>query len=141
MSTIVQRIADELRESLLRRDAERTGILRLLKSAFKNEAIEKRIPDTELPDDVAIAVLRREAKKRKDAITAYKQGAREDLATKEASELKAIEEYVPAELSSEQIQQILEEVVAEHSLMPPFNFGALMGLVMKKVAGQADGGG
>lgn len=130
-----QQIDEDFKSALREKDADRVGVLRMLKSAIKNKSIEK---GGELVDADVIAILRSEVKKRKDAIGLFKQGQREDLADKETAEIAVIEPYLPAQMSEgairEVISAVLESLPAEQQ-----NFGSVMGVAMKRVAGQADG--
>lgn len=112
---------------------ESIATLRLLQSALHNKKIELL---RDLEDEEVLDVIRKEAKKRKEAIEAYEKGGREDLRKKEESELKILEKYLPAELSDEELKKIAREVVLEVGK----NFGSVMGKIMGKVGGRADGG-
>lgn len=107
--------------------------LRMVKSAFKNQAIELRKP--ELSDAEAILILRRELKKRLDSIQAFHEGGRPELAAQEQVELDIIKKYLPPELSDADIAKVIDEVLASGVN----NFGQVMKEVMQKLQGQADG--
>ena len=107
--------------------------LRMVKSAFKNQAIELRKPELDEPE--AILILRRELKKRLDSIQAFNSGGRPDLAAKEQGECEIIKKYLPPELSETDINQAIEAVLATGVN----NFGQVMKEVMQKLQGQADG--
>lgn len=117
-------------------DQSKVDVLRLMKAAMKNAEIELRVKT--LDDTQAITVLTREAKRRKESITMYAQGGRAELAALESAELEMISHYLPAQLSDEQLQAIVTDVIAE--LKPTVkDFGKVMSAVMAKVKGQADG--
>lgn len=111
----------------------------MLKTSLKNFAIAKRTPEPSLTDEQVVGVIRQEAKKRKESIVAFTNGGRSDLADKERRELGILEAYLPANMSGDELRAIILTVVEEEKLSTPFQFGRLMGLVVKKVAGRADG--
>ncbi len=148
--TLVQKIEQDLIESqrakqqsktavLRLKQQSKTAVLRLMKNALKNAAIEKRLDLAEMPDEQVVAVMRTEVKKRKEAIDAFMKGGRPELAKNEQDELAMIESYLPAFMPADEVKKIIDEVVSEQQLHPPYQFGMLMGAVVKKIAGRADG--
>lgn len=137
--SLLTTIEADLRESLKARDEVRTGTLRMLKTNLKNTAIAKMVREDALAETDAIAVVRQEIKKRKEAVEAFRAGGRAELSQKEAAELAILEKYLPAQLGEAEITKLIADTVAESALTAPFQFGALMGAVVKKVAGRADG--
>ncbi len=117
-------------------DKERAQVLRSLKAALKNEMIAVRT--SELTEEIGLAVLKREIKKRKEALDIYQKEGREDLASQEQFELEVLQEYMPSLLSQEEIEQIIEKVYSD---LPEENrnFGQVMKGVMAEVKGRADG--
>ncbi len=117
-------------------DKERAQVLRSLKAALKNEMIAARV--SELTEEIGLAVLKREIKKRKEALDIYQKEGREDLASQERFELEVLQEYMPSLLSQEEIEQIIEKVYSD---LPEENrnFGQVMKGVMAEVKGRADG--
>ena len=107
--------------------------LPLINSQIKNKEIDAK---RELTDEEAIKLLQGEAKKRKESIAAYSRGGRQDLADKEQYELLIIEEYLPKQLTDEELKAIITEVKSSN---PNGDFGTLMKAVMAKVAGRAEG--
>ena len=130
------RILEELKAAMKARDNLRMSVIRGLKSDLKYKEIEI---GRDLTDEDCIAVLRSAAKKRKDAIEAFKKGGRGDRADEEEAELAIIKEYLPTELSDEQLATLVDEVVAEIGAEGPKDFGGVMKAAMAKVAGRADG--
>ncbi len=129
-----------------RREAHEQGKLRLttlslLLAALQNEAIALRAKEQGLSDEQVIAVVRREVKRRKDAIELYLKGGREELADKEKSELVMIKKYLPEELSEAELQKIVKEVIAEMGAGAAVasQFGMVMKAVMAKTRGRSDG--
>ncbi|MFH1610447.1 MAG: GatB/YqeY domain-containing protein [Patescibacteria group bacterium] len=129
----------ELKEFLKNKDTEKVTLLRMILSAFQNEAIAKKKQEEGLNEEEEIQILKREVKKRKDSIEQYTSGGRQDLADKEKQELDFIQKYLPEEMSEEEIKKIVEEVITSMGEVAPSQFGQIMSQVMAKTKGQADG--
>ncbi len=117
-------------------DKDRAQVLRSLKAALKNEMIAAKT--TDLTEEIGLAVLKREIKKRKEALDIYQKEGREDLASQERFELDILQEYMPTLLSAEEIEAVIEKVfntLADSER----NFGQVMKGVMAEVKGRADG--
>ena len=130
---LLTKLQEDLKTALKGGDSFKIGTIRLLVAALQNEQIAKG-KDKELSDEDAQGVLRKEAKKRKESIAIYKEAQRSDLADQEEKELNLIAEYLPAELTDEELGKIVQETVASGEE----NIGKLIGAVMGKVAGKAD---
>ncbi|HPA25606.1 MAG TPA: GatB/YqeY domain-containing protein [bacterium] len=137
---LTTQITNDVKEAMKAKDAQTVSVLRMVLSAFNNEAINLMKKDEGLNDEEALKVLKKEVKKRKDSIEQYKAGNREDLAEAEVKELIVLEKYLPAEMGESEIKQIVEEVIGEMGgSVAPSQFGAVMKAVMAKTAGSADG--
>jgi uncharacterized protein YqeY len=139
---VKQKLMDDLVASMKRRDKLRTGCLRMLRSKVLEREVAlrpKKGADYELEDEEALQVISTYAKQRKDSIKSYRQGNREDLAAKEEAELKIIEEYLPTQMSAEELRPIVDEAIAESGATSPKDMGQVMKLVMARVQGSADG--
>lgn len=134
---LLDKIQSDLREAQLSRDETRVSTLRLLLSEIKNQEIAV---GTVLSDEDVILLIRKEAKKRKEASAGFRSGGREDSALKEEAELKVLESYLPAQLPNEELTKIVEEVINEMGASSMADMGKVIGAVMGKVKGQADGG-
>ena len=119
-------------------DPVRLEALRFLRSALMARAKDLRLVE-DLSDAESMAVISKEIKKRRDAITAFTQGGRSELAAKEQAEADLLQTYMPPQLAETAINQLITEAVAEAGMTPPYDFGRLMGVVMKKIANRADG--
>ncbi|MFZ6036398.1 MAG: GatB/YqeY domain-containing protein [Patescibacteria group bacterium] len=133
--SIRDRIEADIKEAMTRKEADRLSVLRLLKNALHNRGIADRTQA--LSEDTVLKVLKSEAKKRKEAMAAYQQGNRPELAAQEAAELRIIESYLPAQLDEAAIGSIVDAVLAEQESVP--QFGVVMKAVMARTKGQADG--
>jgi len=115
------------------------SVLRLLKAALKNAAIEKVGADGELTDADAIAVIRKQVKQRQDSIESFEKGGRADLAEKEKAEIVVLSNYLPQAMSAEELQKIVAESIAEVGATSRAQMGVVMKALQPKVAGRADG--
>ncbi len=114
-------------------------VLRNLKSIIQNKKIELKSKGEELNETHIVKLLKKQAKKHKESIEAFKKGERDDLAEKEEEELKVLSKYIPEELSDEKIIEAVEDVVSEIGVKSKKVFGQVMGKSMKKLEGKADG--
>jgi len=133
------RIDEDLKEAMKARQTDRVAVLRMLKSAVKNAAIEKGGADTRLDDASAFAVVRKEVKKREDSIESFKKGNRLDLAGREESELAVLKAYLPEPLSPAEIDALVSECVRETGATSKAQMGVVMKLATARAAGRAEG--
>lgn len=129
-------IMNDIKDSMRAKDMAKLNALRMVQSAFKNREIELR-PDP-MSEDEHIAVLKKLAKQRKESIEQYKAANRQDLVDAESAELKLIEQYLPAQMSKEQIEKIVTEVIAAVGATSVKEMGAVMKEVQARTAGTAD---
>lgn len=117
-------------------DTKLTGLLRFLTAQIQSKQKEKfGAKEGTLSDEEVLDVLKREAKKRKEAISLFEQGGRKDLADKEKEELELMSKYLPAELGKEEIRKVVKEIVSSGVT----DFGKTIKEVMARLKGQADG--
>ena len=134
---LLDQIQSDLKQSQLSRDETKVSTLRLLLSEIKNSEIAK---GGELSDEDIVSVVQKEVKKRREASVAFRSGGREDSAVKEEAEAKILESYLPTQLSSEELTKIVETTINEVGATSVSDMGKVIGLVMNKVKGSADGG-
>ena len=120
-----------------KRELER-GALRMLLAALKNKNIELGSGE-KLADEQIFQVIKSEVKKRKDSVNSFIAGNRQDLADKEKEEIEILKKYMPAELSKEEIEKAVAEVISSLGEVSMGDFGKVMGAVMGKLKNQADG--
>ena len=118
------------------READEAAALRLMLSALRSAAIEAR---RDLTDEEAVAVLQREAKKRREAEQAYRDAGRDERADREAFELAVIGRFLPAGLGPAELARLVDEAVAATGATGPRELGKVMGRLMPAVKGRADG--
>lgn len=133
------RIDEDLKEAMKARQADRLAVVRMLKSAIKNAAIEKGGADTRLDDASAFAVVRKEVKKRQDSIESFHKGNRPDLAAREQSELEVLNAYLPPPLSPAELDALVAECVRESGATSKAQMGVVMKLATARAEGRADG--
>lgn len=139
MGTLKQRLADDMRQAMRDRDQATLGTLRMALSAVKSEEVGGKAA-RELSDDEVVAVLTREAKKRREAAEAYRQGGRPELAERELAEEQVLARYLPAQLTDEELADLVRRVLTEQGLSGMKAMGPAMKAVQPVVAGRADGG-
>jgi uncharacterized protein len=134
--TLIGRIEEELKQATLARDAERRDALRLILSSLRSAEKELQRP---LKADEELQVLQRERKRRTEAAEAFRAGGREEQAEAEERELEVLEEFMPEPLSEEELEEIVDDVIAEVGATSMRDLGRVMADVMPQVAGRADG--
>ena len=137
MATLADTIREQMTTSWKAGDLPRRDALRLLLSAFKYTEIEMGHP---LEDADTVRVLQKEAKQRRDSITEYEKANRADLVAKEQVELTVIEEFLPQQMSDDDLRALVREVIEEFGAAGPSDLGKVMRPLLAKVAGRADGG-
>jgi uncharacterized protein YqeY len=135
--SLQQRVNDELKSSMLARQAVRTGTLRMLKAALGYAQIEKKTET--LSDADVMAMIQREAKKRRDSIEEFEKAGRTEMAANEKAELEVLTEYLPKALSAEELESLIREVITEVGATSKKDMGAVMKVAQSKVDGRADG--
>lgn len=136
--SIKEEIMDDFKDAMKAQDKERKNTLKRIKSAIRNEEIERG--DDELSDDEVRSILSKQAKNHKESIEQYEDGGRDDLVEKEKRELEIVQEYLPEELSDEELENMVDEVIDEVGASDMSDMGDVMDAIMPKVRGRADGG-
>lgn len=131
-----EKIAEDLKNAIKAKDELRISCLRILKTSVKNKQVEKR---RELNDGEIHTVISSLIRKAKEAQEEFKRGDREDLALKEEKEIDIFYEYLPQQLTPEEIEKTLQEIISELSAKDPKDLGNLMKAAMARMAGQAEG--
>jgi uncharacterized protein YqeY len=135
--SLKEQITEDMKTAMRAKDAERLGTIRLLLAAMKQKEVDERI---ELDDVMVVAIVDKLVKQRKDSVTAFTEGGRQDLADKEASEIKVLEAYLPKRMSAEEVAVEVKAIVAELGASGPGDMGKVMGAVKTRLAGKADMG-
>jgi uncharacterized protein len=132
----IETIEGELREAMKARDEDRRDALRLILNALKGSEKELQRP---LSEEEELQVMQRERKRRLEAAEAFRTGGREEQAASEERELAVLEEFMPAPLAEEEIEDIVDDVIAEVGATSMADLGRVMADVMPQIAGRADG--
>ncbi len=130
------KLLNDMKAAMKSGDKLTVETIRMMRSQVKNVSISK---GEELEDDDVVVVLTKEAKKRKESLEMYQQGGRDDLAEKEAAEIKIISAYLPEMLSEEDLEQIVRKAIDDASAESMSEMGKVMGAVMPQIKGRADG--
>lgn len=137
--SLYETIGTHLVEAMKSGDTLRRDTLRLLQSAIKNVAIEKRKATAEFSDSEVRDVVKRLVKQRKDSVEQFRRGAREDLALKEEAELSLLSAYLPQAMAEDELRTLVASALEESRITAKSQIGQAMGVAMKKVAGRALG--
>jgi uncharacterized protein YqeY len=137
-----EQITEDMKTAMRAKDSERLGTIRLLLAAMKQKEVDERV---ELDDAAVVAIVDKLIKQRKDSLAAFTQAGRDDLAAKEASELKVLEGYLPQRLSADEVAAEVKTIVAALAAelgraAGPGDMGKVMGAVKAALAGKADMG-
>ncbi|MFK7993037.1 MAG: GatB/YqeY domain-containing protein [Granulosicoccus sp.] len=135
MSDTRQRILDDIKTAMKAGDKPRLAVLRLMSAAIKQREVDERI---ELDEENVIAILDKMLKQRRESITQYSQAGRDDLVAQEQTESELIQTYLPAQLSDEEINQIVDTAVSDSGAASVKDMGKVMGLVKPQMQGRAD---
>jgi uncharacterized protein YqeY len=134
-----EKLQSDLTDAIRARDEVKSGTVRMLLAAITTEEVAGKAARV-LNDAEIITVLSREAKKRREAVEAYTQAKRDDLANKEKAEAAVIALYLPEQLSEDQLKQMITEAIAKTNAAGPAGMGLVMKELQPKIAGKADGG-
>ena len=138
--SIFETIKTDLKEAMKAKDTDRLNVLRGILSAFTNELVATgKTPQDTVDDELAMKVLMRASKQRKDSIEQFVAGGRPELADSEKTELAIVEKYLPAMMSEDEIKKVVEAKKAELGVTDKTKAGVLTGAIMKDLKGKADG--
>jgi uncharacterized protein YqeY len=133
--SLKDQITDDMKAAMRAKESERLATIRLLIAEIKRKEVDERI---ELTDAQVLAVVEKMIKQRKDSITQFENGGRQDLADKEKAELAVLSAYMPAGLSDEEVAAEVAAAVAASGAAGPQDMGKVMGILKPKLAGRAD---
>jgi uncharacterized protein YqeY len=134
----MEKIAEDMKVAMKSRQQLRLETLRTLRAVLLEKQVEKRPSGGMTPED-EVAVMISAAKKRKESITIFRDNGRDDLADQETKELEIIQEYLPKQLSEEEISDFVKKIIADVGAASAKDFGKVMPVVMKELKGKADG--
>lgn len=134
-----QKLREELKQSMLARNELKTSVLRMIISAINYFEIQKGGAGYEATDEDVLAVIQKEAKQRKDSIEEFTKANRLELVEKETKELEMLQVYLPKQMSEEKIKALAKEAISQTGAKTIAEIGKVMGALMPKVKGKADG--
>ena len=134
-----QELREELKQSMLARDEFKTSVLRMLISAIGYMEIQKGGAGYEATNEDVLSTIEKQVKQRKDSIEQYEKAGRNDLADKEKLELEMLEKYLPEQMGEEEIKTLVKETIAQTGASNIQDMGKVMGALMPKTKGKADG--
>ena len=133
--SLKEKLMEDLKDAMKNKDELKKNTVTMIRAAIKQIEVDKRV---ELDDDAIVEIISKEAKKRKDAIVEFEKANRQDLIDQTNEELTIIKEYLPEELSTEELTKIIEETIAEVGAETMKDMGKVMQGVKAKTAGRAD---
>ena len=132
---MIEKLEKDMIAAMKEQNKDRLTVIRMVKAALKQEQIDHK---KEINDELLIDVVNKQIKMRKDSITEFEKGGRQDLVDKTEEEIKVLMEYLPEQLSSEEVLQVIEEIFAEVKPEGPKDMGKVMSLAQAKLKGKAD---
>lgn len=133
--TLKETLSEDMKSAMRAKDSEKLATIRLINAAIKQREVDERI---ELGDDQVLAVIEKMIKQRKDSITQFEAGGRQDLADKEKSEITVLAAYMPAQMSEAEVQAEVAAAVSQAGASGPQDMGKVMAVLKPKLAGRAD---
>ena len=129
------KLTEDMKTAMKSGEKDRLGVIRLINAGIKQKEVDERI---EMTDPLVLAVIEKMVKQRKDSITQFEAGKREDLAAVERAEIAVLQAYLPAQASDAEIDAMIAEAVASTGAAGPAGIGKVMAIVKPKLAGKAD---
>ncbi len=130
-----ERILNDLKDAMKNKDKEKLSVIRMVKGAIQLEEINKK---KELTDDDIVGIIAKQIKTRKESIAEFEKGGRDDLIEATKAEIKILDEYMPEQMSEEEVLNVIEEAFKEVNPTSIKDMGKLMGIISPKVRGKAD---
>lgn len=137
--SLQEQINNDFKAAMKAGETQRKEALSLIRGVIQNKEIEKGKQGEGLSDEEVVEVLTTEAKRRKEAIHEYEKAGRDEQAAGERAELAVIEQYLPEQLSTEEVREKLQKIIDETGASSKEDFGKVMGTAMQELKGQADG--
>ncbi|ALA69432.1 hypothetical protein GT50_03885 [Geobacillus stearothermophilus 10] len=135
--SLLDRLNDDMKQAMKNKEKEKLSVLRMLKAALQNEAI--KLGKSPLSEDEELTVLSRELKQRKDSLQEFENAGRSDLVEKVKTEIEIVQSYMPTPLTEDELRDLIEQTIKEVGASSKADMGKVMGAIMPKVRGRADG--
>ncbi|MBM6619252.1 GatB/YqeY domain-containing protein [Bacillus suaedaesalsae] len=136
--SLLERLNNDMKQAMKSKEKEKLAVIRMVKASLQNEAIKLQV--SELSADDELTVLSREVKQRKDSLHEFIKAGRDDLVDKLKAEIVILEEYLPKQLTEEELSEIVKQTILEVNASSKADMGKVMSAIMPKVKGKADGG-
>lgn len=136
--SLSDRLTNDMKQAMKNREKEKLTVIRTVKASLQNEAI--KLGKNQLSEEEELTVLNRELKQRKDSLHEFDKANREDLVEKTRFEIEVVQEYMPEQLSEEELLYIIKQTIQEVNATSKADMGKVMGAIIPKVKGKADGG-
>ena len=133
--SLKEKLSEDIKAAMRAKESEKLATIRLINAAIKQREVDERI---ELGDDQVLSVIEKMIKQRKDSITQFEAGGRQDLADKEKSEITVLAAYMPAQMSDAEVQAEVAAAVVQSGASGPQDMGKVMAVLKPKLAGRAD---
>ncbi|BAL83892.1 hypothetical protein SELR_21840 [Selenomonas ruminantium subsp. lactilytica TAM6421] len=134
--SLKEQLTADMKEAMKNKEKDRLAVIRMVRGAIRQQEIDGQ---KELGEDDVIAVISKEVKMRRDSIEEFQKGGREDLVEKTQAEIDVLMPYLPAQLSEEEVKELVKAAVEQTGAATPKDMGKVMGVLMPKVKGRADG--
>ncbi|SET64025.1 hypothetical protein SAMN05421676_106163 [Salinibacillus kushneri] len=135
--TLLERLNHDMKEAMKSKDKQALSVIRMVKASIQNEAI--KLGKDQLTEEEELSVLSRELKQRNDSLQEFKSAGRDDLVEKINDELSVLQKYMPEQLSDEELAELVEDTIKAVGAESKSDMGKVMGALMPKVKGKADG--
>jgi len=133
--TLKEKLSEDMKAAMRAKESEKLATIRLINAAIKQREVDERI---ELGDDQVLSVIEKMIKQRKDSITQFEAGGRQDLADNEKAEIVVLAAYMPAQMSDAEVQAEVAAAIAQSGASGPQDMGKVMAVLKPKLAGRAD---
>ena len=134
--SLKEQLTADMKEAMKNKEKERLAVIRMVRGAIRQQEIDGQ---KELGEEDVIAVISKEVKMRRDSIEECRKGGREDLVEKTQAEIDVLLPYLPAQLSEDEVRELVKAAVEQTGAATPKDMGKVMGVLMPKVKGRADG--
>jgi len=134
--SLIERLNEDMKQAMKSQDKFRLSVIRMVRSSIKNAEIERQHP---LDDHEVLDILQREVKQRKDSLQDFEKAGRQDLVDQVNEEIRILQEYMPQQMSEEEIIALVQQTIQETGASSKADMGKVMGALMPKVKGRADG--
>ncbi|APC48220.1 GatB/YqeY domain-containing protein [Virgibacillus halodenitrificans] len=135
--TLLEQLNQDMKQAMKNKDKETLSVIRMVKASLQNESI--KLGKDSLTEDEELTILSREVKQRKDSLQEFKSAGRDDLVEKLEREINILQEYMPKQLTTEELEAIVQSTIQEVNATSKKDMGKVMSAVMPKVKGKADG--